>query len=132
CSCLFFFFQAEDGIRDRNVTGVQTCALPIYGLPNVLREAMAVGTPVVASRVAGIPEALDDGRCGVLVPPADVAALTDAIAGMLADEDRRRQFAARGRRRTEELFDAWRNGSRLADHLRAMRRMRGAEAALRC
>src|SRR5699024_11752669 len=28
---LFFFFQAEDGIRDRNVTGVQTCALPIYG-----------------------------------------------------------------------------------------------------
>src|SRR5699024_11248861 len=28
--CFFFFFQAEDGIRDRNVTGVQTCALPIY------------------------------------------------------------------------------------------------------
>ncbi|PYP08320.1 MAG: hypothetical protein DMD56_12985 [Gemmatimonadetes bacterium] len=102
------------------------------GLPNVLREAMAVGTPVVASRVAGIPEALDDGRCGVLVPPADVAALTDAIAGMLADEGRRREFAAHGRRRTEELFDAWRNGSRLADHLRALRRTRGAEAALQC
>src|SRR5437773_9293228 len=30
--CYFFFFQAEDGIRDRDVTGVQTCALPIYGL----------------------------------------------------------------------------------------------------
>src|SRR5699024_11937941 len=30
---LFFFFQAEDGIRDRNVTGVQTCALPILSLP---------------------------------------------------------------------------------------------------
>ena len=102
------------------------------GLPNVLREAMAVGTPVVASRVAGIPEALDDGRCGVLVPPADVAALTDAIAGMLADEGRRRRFAAHGRRRTEELFDAWRNGSRLADHLRGLRRTRGAEAALQC
>src|SRR6266540_4484202 len=29
CSCMFFFFQAEDGIRDRDVTGVQTCALPI-------------------------------------------------------------------------------------------------------
>src|SRR2546427_417164 len=102
------------------------------GLPKLLREAMAVGTRVVASRVAGIPEALDDGRCGVLVPPADVAALADAIAGVLADEDRRRQFAARGRRRTEELFDAWRNGSRLAEHLRALRGMRGAEAALRC
>src|SRR5437868_15497141 len=31
CRCSIFFFQAEDGIRDRNVTGVQTCALPIYG-----------------------------------------------------------------------------------------------------
>src|SRR5438067_8393978 len=31
CWILFFFFQAEDGIRDRNVTGVQTCALPIFG-----------------------------------------------------------------------------------------------------
>src|SRR5439155_1531647 len=72
------------------------------GLPNVLREAMAVGTPVVASRVAGIPEALDDGRCGVLVPPADVAALTDAIAGMLADESRRREFAADGPPRSFE------------------------------
>src|SRR5207249_5616597 len=30
CICVFFFFQAEDGIRDRNVTGVQTCALPIW------------------------------------------------------------------------------------------------------
>src|SRR5207249_7287739 len=30
--CFFFFFQAEDGIRDRNVTGVQTCALPISGM----------------------------------------------------------------------------------------------------
>src|SRR5207249_9722041 len=30
--CLFFFFQAEDGIRDRNVTGVQTCALPISSI----------------------------------------------------------------------------------------------------
>src|SRR5207249_9236030 len=30
--CVIFFFQAEDGIRDRNVTGVQTCALPIFGL----------------------------------------------------------------------------------------------------
>src|SRR5205823_8813185 len=55
------------------------------GLPNVLLEAMALGTPVIASRVAGIPEALDDGRCGPLVPPGDVGALADAIARLLAD-----------------------------------------------
>src|SRR2546430_13009871 len=39
--CLFFFFQAEDGIRDLTVTGVQTCALPIFG--NGVREAMKWG-----------------------------------------------------------------------------------------
>src|SRR2546430_4256198 len=39
CSCFFFFFQAEDGIRDLTVTGVQTCALPILTLTNI-REHM--------------------------------------------------------------------------------------------
>src|SRR5207237_3833858 len=40
--CFFFFFQAEDGIRDSSVTGVQTCALPIYGRPigGLLRAGM--------------------------------------------------------------------------------------------
>src|SRR3989441_7993769 len=36
---MFFFFQAEDGIRDKLVTGVQTCALPIYGFPDYLKRA---------------------------------------------------------------------------------------------
>src|SRR5207249_5353895 len=38
---LFFFFQAEDGIRDRNVTGVQTCALPIFQIPAERTQAAA-------------------------------------------------------------------------------------------
>lgn len=92
------------------------------GLPNVLREAMAVGTPVIASRVAGIPEALDDGRCGTLVMPKDVNALAQAIETLLADEAMRRRFATLGRRRTEELFDLTRNGVRLAERLRSTTR----------
>jgi colanic acid/amylovoran biosynthesis glycosyltransferase len=92
------------------------------GLPNVLREAMAVGTPVIASRVAGIPEALDDGRCGTLVPPKDVAALASAIETLLGDAARRHEFATRGRRRTEELFDLAQNGARLAERLRSTKR----------
>jgi glycosyltransferase involved in cell wall biosynthesis len=83
---------------------------------------MAVGTPVIASDVAGIPEALDDGRCGVLVPPKDVGALADAIDALLNDGERRRRFAALGRRRTEELFDLTTNGARLAERLRATTR----------
>src|SRR5699024_12568827 len=42
--CYFFFFQAEDGIRDRNVTGVQTCALPIFFVP----QAAAVRGELIA------------------------------------------------------------------------------------
>jgi colanic acid/amylovoran biosynthesis glycosyltransferase len=99
------------------------------GLPNVLREAMAVGTPVIASDVAGIPEALDWGNAGVLVPPRDVPTLTEAIARLLADEALRRRLAEAGRRRTEDLFDAWRNGARLAEVLRATRRGDGAGGA---
>jgi glycosyltransferase involved in cell wall biosynthesis len=96
------------------------------GLPNVLREAMAVGTPVIASRVAGIPEALDDGRCGMLVPPKDVTALADAIETLLGDDAMRRRFAELGRRRTEALFDLTQNGARLAERLRSTPMRQGA------
>ncbi len=88
------------------------------GLPNVIREAMALGTPVIASRVAGIPDALDDGRCGVLVPPRDVGALADAIVTVLSDAPLQRTFADGARRRAEQLFDMGRTGARLAELLR--------------
>jgi colanic acid/amylovoran biosynthesis glycosyltransferase len=98
------------------------------GLPNVIREAMALGTPVIASNVAGIAEALDDGRCGVLVPTKRVDALAAAIAGLVDDEPRRRALAERARRRVEEKFDLWKNGARLAELLRTTRRVaRGHE-----
>src|SRR6266540_5929619 len=50
---VFFFFQAEDGIRDRDVTGVQTCALPIYVLRLVIAAARAV-TPPAAGMTDGV------------------------------------------------------------------------------
>lgn len=91
------------------------------GLPNVVREAMAVGTPVIASRVAGIPDALDDG-CGVLVPPRDVPALAHAIEILLGAPEQRVQIAELARARVEERYDLWRNGSRLAELLRTTAR----------
>src|SRR2546422_3533530 len=52
CVCFFFFFQAEDGIRDVAVTGVQTCALPI----SVEGQALSAGIPVrPAAVVGGVP-----------------------------------------------------------------------------
>jgi len=90
--------------------------------PNVIQEAIALGTPVVASDVAGIPELLDGGRCGILVPPRDVRRLADAIQTLLQNADLRRGYAERARRHAEATLDLWRNGVRLADHLRAATR----------
>ena len=91
------------------------------GLPNVVREAMAVGTPVIGSDVAGIPDALRDG-CGVLVPPRDVPALADALEQLLGDPQRRRDIAASARQRAADRYDLWRNGARLASLLTETRR----------
>ena len=95
------------------------------GLPNVVREAMAVGTPVIGSDVAGIPDALGD-ECGVMVPPRDAGALADAIERLLGDEPTRRRIAERARHRVEERYDLGRNGARLAALLATTRRFRRA------
>ena len=62
-------------------------------------EAMASGVPVIASRVGGLTEALDEGRAGVLVSPAQPAELRSAIEALLMDPGRRRELATRGRMR---------------------------------
>jgi glycosyltransferase involved in cell wall biosynthesis len=87
------------------------------GVPNVVKEAMAVGTPVIGSMVAGIPELLDHGNYGVLVPPKNITALADAIQTMLADDAGREKYARKARKRSEQKFDLWQNGQRLASVL---------------
>jgi glycosyltransferase involved in cell wall biosynthesis len=88
------------------------------GLPTVLLEGLAMGTPCVATPVTGIPEAIKDGETGLLVPEADPQALADALAKVLDDPDRARRIAGAGRRLIEERFDVRRN---TADLLRLFR-----------
>jgi glycosyltransferase involved in cell wall biosynthesis len=83
-------------------------------LSNVVLESMAAGAPTVATRVGGTPEAVIDGVNGVLVPPADSAALADAIVHLLRDP----QLAA-------HLGRAAR--SRIADHFSVRRMVRATE-----
>ncbi len=75
------------------------------GLPNVVLEAMASGRPVVASGIAAIPSAIDDGDSGLLVPPGDAAALADALAQVASDSALRERMGAAARRVVERRFE---------------------------
>jgi glycosyltransferase involved in cell wall biosynthesis len=77
---------------------------------------------VVASNVAGIPELLADGRCGVLVPPQDVEALAGAIDILLANHQLQQEYAQAAYQQVRDKFDMWKNGSRLDQCLRATNR----------
>src|SRR5688500_19924327 len=100
CEC--FFFQAEDGIRDYKVTGVQTCALPIY-------DALASGVRwlmIDLERATGVPESVLVATTGELRARRGelilVAAKPDVLDGLTRSEERRVGEEGKGRRSAED------------------------------
>ncbi|MDP2728319.1 MAG: glycosyltransferase family 4 protein, partial [Dehalococcoidia bacterium] len=79
------------------------------GIPNVLVEAMAMGIPVVSTPVAGIPELIQDGRTGTLVPERDPLALARAVEHLLEDPHRRQELARKARETVAQRFDRTKN-----------------------
>ena len=76
----------------------------IEGLPNALLEAMAVGLPVLATRIGGSLEAIEDGVSGVLVEPGRAEPLAAGLGPLLDDADRRAALGAAARARIEARF----------------------------
>jgi len=91
------------------------------GIPVALMEAMASGAPVVSTAVSGIPELVEDGASGLLVPPRDPVALAHAVRRMLEDETLRTRCVANAARKVRDEFDAETEGARIHGIIRSIR-----------
>lgn len=74
------------------------------GSPNSLLEAMAAGRPIVATRVGGIPDLVEDNVNGILVPPQDPVSLADALRQLLGNSEACQRMGEAGRKRAEERY----------------------------
>ena len=86
------------------------------GLPTVLLEAMALGTPVISTRVTGIPEIIEHGKTGFLVEEKDARELAQAIQQLLGSESRRTRLSAAALAKVRQDFDVTTNVSRLKEY----------------
>jgi glycosyltransferase involved in cell wall biosynthesis len=93
------------------------------GLPRVLLEAMAAGRPVIASRVGGIPEIVQDGVTGFLVPPGDDAALAERILRLVEHAPEAAAMGRRGHAFVRGFFSADRYATGYADLFAAADRL---------
>ena len=101
----FHGYLTQDQIsRMHEITDVFVMTSFAEGIPVVLMEAMAAGLPVVAPRIAGIPELIQDGENGFLFTPGDVPGLVALTSELLTDPDLRNAFGAEGRRTVEQAF----------------------------
>jgi colanic acid/amylovoran biosynthesis glycosyltransferase len=82
-------------------------------LPTVLLEAMAAGLPCISTAVNGVPEIIDHGQTGLIVPENDPVSLAAAIDRLMADPDTRKRMGIAGRRKAEGTFDLRQSTGRL-------------------
>lgn len=106
----FLGFLPRSRITELNATA-DLFVLPTRSdaFANVVLEAMSVALPVIATRVGGIPEAVEDGVTGLLVAPRNVPELSAAIGRLVSDADLRRSMGTAGQRKVRAEFDWDRN-----------------------
>src|SRR5690606_40971868 len=104
---LIFFFQAEDGIRDFHVTGVQTCALPIYAEPIEATASKRKATLKPVLRIGGIDMATEVKRAGLTVVITGTSSgIGKGVAQQLAAQGANVVVAARRTKEIEALADS--------------------------
>ncbi len=77
--------------------------------PNALIEAMAMKLPVISTNITGIPEIMENGVCGILVPPNDENAISEAVINLIKDCDLGKELGGNARKKVEERFDINKN-----------------------
>jgi glycosyltransferase involved in cell wall biosynthesis len=104
----------QDQLRDLYERAAAFC-LPSFGegVPVVLMEAMAMGLPVVTTRIAGIPELVEDGRSGFVAAPGNLGELSDRLQQVLDDPALRREMGDAGRAKVIAEFNAERSAEQL-------------------
>jgi len=112
--------MSQDEVR-RRIQEAEIFALPsipdrngnMDGIPVALMEAMALGTPVISTRVSGIPELIEHQQTGWMCEPKDVDGLASGLEMLLSDADLRDRLAAAARKRIEDDFDCRKEAGKL-------------------
>lgn len=101
----FFPFTNEPNYIFERIDILILPSLYKEGLPNVLLEAMSMGLPVIASKLAGVPEVVLDGETGYMIKPGDQSELIDAIIKLSSDKSACLKMGRNARKLMEERFD---------------------------
>lgn len=114
----FAGYQSLEEVRQR-LSRTDIFVLPSFaeGVPVVLMEAMAAGLPVIATRIAGVPELVEDGVSGFVVTPGEAGALAERISLLLADGGLRGKMSEAGRAKVEGEFNVHTEAGRIKEIL---------------
>lgn len=117
---VFLGYKSQADVADE-LAHADVFVLPSFaeGVPVVLMEAMAAQVPVLTTRIAGVPELVEDGISGRLVPPGDADAFTDAFDALLSDPETRAAYGAAGRAKVVADHDAAAEAARLSRLIQA-------------